>query len=163
MGSARCRLHADDRLYQRGRTAPQHGQMALDFAVHRLTGWHWSGIVFSIAATGPFAVPLLWHESGQQYQLLPAMRLPCLSELRYLSRKRPPHRPSLHSLRTRFSGRQHARAPYRISLLSDRRSLALSCSSAFMQTSRLSAGATRKIFPSCRVNLSHDDPSCDCR
>ena len=102
-GGAGCGLHADDRLYQRGRAAPQHGQMAVDLAVYRFAGWHRPGAVFSCATTGPLAVPLLRHQSGQQHQLLSPMRLSCLSKLRHLPRKRPRHRPSLHSLRTRSS------------------------------------------------------------
>ena len=38
----------------------------------------------------------------------------CLSKLRHMPRKRPRHRPSLHSLRTRSSRRQHARASHRL-------------------------------------------------
>lgn len=119
MGRACSRLHADDRLYQRGCPAQKHGQVALDFAKHRLAGRHRSRVVFSSAATCALAVPLLRYQGRRQYQLLPAMRLPRLSELRHMPRKRACHRPSLHSLRTRFSGRQHACAPHLLSLLSE--------------------------------------------
>ncbi len=118
LGSARSCLHADDRLYQRGRATPEHGQVALDSTQHRLAGWHRPGVVFSSAATRAFPVPVLRYQGGRQYQLLPAMRLSGLSELRHLPRECPRHRPALHPLWTRFSGRQHARAPHRVSLLS---------------------------------------------